>query len=152
MFRFTRKMVYAVEAVLHVGIHGTQAPVQSREITGTQNIPERYLEQALQRLVRVGILRGVRGPRGGYRLGRPAGRITVGEIVGVIRAMEAGEEEAVVASESPLGQEIVAPVFEALDAEMMERLDRITVADLVDRAQDKNLGAEKKPAGVYETA
>jgi len=138
MFRFSRKMIYTVEAVLFVTLHGGDAPVQSRTITKRQNIPERYLEQTLQRLVRVGILNGVRGPRGGYELARTADRITVGEVVGVIRAAESrddnGEHEP-----SPLGRQVVSPLFERLDAEIMERLDRITLADLIREAVDRGL-------------
>lgn len=138
MFRFSRKMIYTVEAVLFVTMHGGDAPVQSRTITKRQNIPERYLEQTLQRLVRVGILNGVRGPRGGYELARPADRITVGEIVGVIRAAESrddnGDQEP-----SALGRQVVSPLFERLDTEIMERLDRVTLADLIGEAHKRGL-------------
>ncbi|GAB4575607.1 MAG: Rrf2 family transcriptional regulator [Rhodothalassiaceae bacterium] len=136
MFRFSRKMIYAVEAVLYVALNGRESPVQSRAITRRQEIPERYLEQALQRLVRVGILKGVRGPRGGYQLARPADRITLGEVVGVIRAMDNGEEES--ADGSDLGRDLVMPIFESLDAEVMERLDRITIGELVARAEGRS--------------
>jgi len=138
MFRFSRKMIYTVEAVLFVALHGRDAPVQARTITRLQNIPERYLEQTLQRLVRVGILNGVRGPRGGYQLARPVDRITVGEIVGVIRAAEsrddAGEHEP-----SALGRDVVLPLFEWLDTEAMERLDRVTLAELMRQVGERGL-------------
>ena len=138
MFRFSRKMIYTVEAVLFVTLYGGDAPVQSRTITKRQSIPERYLEQTLQRLVRVGILNGVRGPRGGYELARPADRITVGEIVGVIRAAESREDNGE-HEPSALGRYIVSPLFEQLDAEIMERLDRVTLADLIREATDRGL-------------
>ena len=67
-------------------------PVQSGEITRRQGIPRRYLEQVLQQLVRDGVLAGVRGPRGGYRLARERRRISLGEIVRVVRALETGED------------------------------------------------------------
>lgn len=139
MFRFSRKMIYAIEAVLYVALNGRESPVQSRAITRRQEIPERYLEQALQRLVRVGILKGVRGPRGGYQLARPADRITLGEVVGVIRALDNGEEES--ADGSHLGRDLVMPIFESLDAEVMERLDRITIGELVARAEGRSESA-----------
>ena len=66
--------------------------MQSSEITRRQGIPRRYLEQVLQQLVRAGVLSGVRGPRGGYRLARERRRISVGEIVRVVRALESGED------------------------------------------------------------
>ena len=57
-------MLFAIEAVLDIAYHAGSEPVQSRDITRRQDIPRRYLEQALQHLVRRGILIGVRGPRG----------------------------------------------------------------------------------------
>ena len=70
MLRLSKKMMFAIEAVLDIAYHSSAEPVQSRDITRRQGIPRRYLEQALQHLVRNGLLIGVRGPRGGYRLAR----------------------------------------------------------------------------------
>ena len=89
MLRLSKKMMFAIEAVLDIAYHAGAEPVQSREITRRQGIPHRYLEHALQHLVRQEILIGVRGPRGGYKLARERRRITVGDIVRVVREMEA---------------------------------------------------------------
>ena len=89
MLRLSKKMMFAIEAVLDIAYHAGAEPVQSREITRRQGIPRRYLEHALQHLVRQQILIGVRGPRGGYKLARERRRITVGDIVRVGREMEA---------------------------------------------------------------
>src|SRR5258708_15894708 len=88
MIRLSKKMLFAIEAVLDIAYNATATPVQSSEITRRQGIPRRYLEQVLQQLVRSGILAGTRGPRGGYRLARERRRISVGEIVRVIRDPE----------------------------------------------------------------
>ena len=84
MFRLTKKMIYALEAVVDVAYNGRTGPVQSRDITHRQGIPQRYLEQVMQQLVRAGILKGVRGPKGGYNLARERRRVSVGEIVQVV--------------------------------------------------------------------
>ena len=131
MFRFSRKMIYAVEAVLYVALNGRDMPVQSRTITQEQQIPERYLEQVLQRLVRAQILRGVRGPRGGYRLARPARDITLGDIVRVIRNMDRSEDIRHAGATSDLNRLAVMPIFAALDTQVMERLDSVMLADLM---------------------
>ena len=65
MLKPSKKLLFAIEAVLDIAYHAGGEPVQSREITRRQGIPRRYLEQTLQHLVRSGILTGVRGPRGG---------------------------------------------------------------------------------------
>ena len=70
MLRISKKMMFALEAVVDIAVHSGPDPVQSRDITARQGIPQRYLEQVMQLLVRASILRGVRGPKGGYRLAR----------------------------------------------------------------------------------
>ena len=67
MIRLTKKLLFAIEAVLDIAYNGSAAPVRSAEITEREGIPRRYLEPVLQELVREGILVGIRGPSGGYR-------------------------------------------------------------------------------------
>ena len=90
MLRLSKKLLFAIEAVVDIAYHGGAEPVQIGEITERQGIPRRYLEQVLQHLVRHGILTGMRGPRGGYRLARERRRITLGEIVRTVRQLETG--------------------------------------------------------------
>ena len=70
MLKLSRKMLYALEAVVDIAYNARPEPVQSKEITRRQGIPQRYLEQVMQQLVHEGVLKGVRGPKGGYRLAR----------------------------------------------------------------------------------
>ena len=65
MLKLSKKMLFAIEAVVDIAYNAAGEPVQSRDITARQGIPKRYLEQTLQQLVRADILVGVRGPRGG---------------------------------------------------------------------------------------
>ncbi len=131
MFHFSKKIICSIEAVLYVALAGSTAPVRARAITRRQNIPERYLEQALQRLVHCGILRGVRGPRGGYLLARAPERIRLDEIVTAIRGLESGAAPEHAAVLSLLGRDVVLPIFAELDALAMERLAQVSIADLM---------------------
>ena len=70
MLFLSRKTVLALETVVDVALHSRPDPVQAKDITKRQNVPQRYLEQIMQTLVKADILRGVRGPKGGYRLAR----------------------------------------------------------------------------------
>jgi Rrf2 family iron-sulfur cluster assembly transcriptional regulator len=133
MLRLSRKTLFAIEAVLDIAYHAGAQPVQSREITRRQGIPRRYLEQALQNLVRSGVLVGVRGPRGGYRLARERRRITVGEIIRVIRNAD-DDDPLVEETGSPLGHKVVRPLWLELQGEILSRLDEVTMDDLCDRA------------------
>lgn len=70
MLRLTKKLLFAIEAVVDIAYNAGDKTVQGSEITRRQGIPPRFLEPVLQQLVRAGVLVGVRGPRGGYRLAR----------------------------------------------------------------------------------
>jgi Rrf2 family iron-sulfur cluster assembly transcriptional regulator len=142
MLRLSKKMLFAIEAVLDIAYHSGPAPVQSREITRRQGIPRRYLEQALQHLVREKILIGVRGPRGGYRLARERRRISIGDIVRVVRDMEAGNYKIEDAPGSALGHKVVRPLWLELQGELIERLDAMSVDDLCGRADEAGIVSE----------
>ena len=88
MLRPSKKLALALEAVVDIAFHGGSEPVQSQDIARRLGLPRRYLEQVMQQLVRAGVLKGVRGPRGGYRLARERRRISVGEVVRVVQGLE----------------------------------------------------------------
>jgi Rrf2 family iron-sulfur cluster assembly transcriptional regulator len=134
MLRLSKKLLFAIEAVLDIAYNAGAAPVQSGEITRRQGIPRRYLEQVMQQLVRAGVLAGVRGPRGGYRLARERRRITLGEIVRVVRSLDGGDDPLEEDSGAELGRKVVRPLWLELQDELMTRLDLITIEDLCLRA------------------
>ncbi|WP_417316615.1 RrF2 family transcriptional regulator [Emcibacter sp.] len=134
MFRLTKKMIYALEAVVDIAYNGRVNPVQSRDITKRQGIPQRYLEQVMQQLVRAGVLKGVRGPKGGYFLARERRRINVGEIVRVINELDSKSVRTEFVSQSDLGIKVINPLLDELNREIMEKLDNITLQDLCERA------------------
>jgi Rrf2 family transcriptional regulator, iron-sulfur cluster assembly transcription factor len=142
MLRITKKMLYAIEAVLDIAFHAGAEPVQSREITRRQGIPQRYLEQALQHLVRDDILVGVRGPRGGYRLARERRRICVGDIVRSVRKMETAEDPLQNDDGSDLGQKVVRPLWSLIQEDVMRRLDATTIDDLFNDANETGIESE----------
>lgn len=142
MLRPSKKMLFAIEAVLDIAYHAGGEPVQSREITRRQGIPRRYLEQTLQQLVRSGILVGVRGPRGGYRLARERRRISVGEIVRVVRSLETAEDPFQDVPASELGKNVIRPMWGELTEEIMQRLDAISIDELCMRAYKNGIASE----------
>jgi len=137
--RFSRKLTHAVEAVLDIAYNASDTPVQSKDIAERQGVPRRYLEQVLQQLVRADILRGVRGPRGGYRLARERRRIALGEVVRVVAEIERAEFEAEEASGSELGQRVLTPIWAKLEEEAIRRLDDITIEDLCRKAREAGI-------------
>jgi Rrf2 family protein len=143
MMRFTRKLALAVEAVLDIAYHASDMPVQSREIAERQGVPRRYLEQVLQHLVRAEILRGVRGPRGGYRLARERRRIALGEIVRIVAELETAESGPEEGSE--LGNRVLTPIWRELEEEAIQRLDSITIEDLCRKARTVGVEVGSRP-------
>jgi Rrf2 family protein len=144
MLRPPKKIALAVEAVVDIAFHGAADPVQSQDIARRLGLPRRYLEQVMQQLVRAGILKGVRGPRGGYRLARERRRITVGEIVRVLAGEDAGVSEPP-ASASALGREVMAPLWRSVEQEAMQRLDSVTIEDLCAEAERRGIESESRP-------
>ena len=144
MLRLSKKMLFALEAVVDIAYNAGSDPVQSKEITRRQGIPQRYLEQVMQRLVRAGILKGVRGPRGGYRLARERRRITVGEIARIVYDLAETEAGLGYPSASPLAQQVVQPMWRELQDGLMNQLDAITIEDLCRRAHDRGVETESR--------
>jgi Rrf2 family protein len=83
--RFSMKGDYGVRAMLDLAERAGQGPVQSEAIARRQGISEAYLDQLLTLLRRAGLVRSVRGPRGGHELACPAGEIT---LLDVLTALE----------------------------------------------------------------
>lgn len=143
MLRLSRKTLLALEAVIDIAFNARPEPVQAKEITARQGVPQRYLEQVMQQLVRAGILKGVRGPRGGYRLAKERRRISVGDI---FRAAELAEDETQddATPRSELGLRIVTPFIQTLQDDVMARLDAITVEDLCQQARAAGVNAGER--------
>ena len=96
----------------------------------------------MQHLVHKGVLAGQRGPRGGYRLARERRRITVGEIVRIVREVEGAVDPIDEAQGSEIGVKVVRPIWLGMQQEMMERLDKLTIEALCERARANNIVSE----------
>jgi len=138
MLKLSRKTLLALEAVIDIAFNARPEPVQAKEITARQGVPQRYLEQVMQQLVRAGILKGVRGPRGGYRLARERRRISVGDIVRVAESVEDADGEET-KPRSDLSARIVAPLIQSLQQDVMTRLDAVSIEDLCRQARDRGV-------------
>jgi len=125
MLKLSRKTLLALEAVIDIAFNARPEPVQAKEITARQGVPQRYLEQVMQQLVRAGILKGR--------------RISVGDVVRVAESIEDDEEKH--SPRSDLGMRIVAPFVVTLQEELMTRLDSVSIEDLCQRARTAGVDA-----------
>jgi Rrf2 family protein len=118
------KSILAIGAVIDVALHSVEEPVTARDLAHRLQLPRRYLEPVLQALVREGILAGMRGVRGGYKLAKAPAAISVYDI------SEAVSEET---SEEFFGllRAVVLPALTPAEHRFESALRRITVEDLV---------------------
>ena len=79
--RLSIKGDYGMRAMLDLAERVGQGPVQSEGIAKRQGISEAYLDQLLTQLRRAGLVRSVRGPKGGHELAKPADQITLNEVL-----------------------------------------------------------------------
>ena len=84
MLSITTKSPYALSALVELHRQGGASPVPIAELARRREIPVQFLEQLFATLRRAGILRSQRGVKGGYSLARPAGEITVLELVEIL--------------------------------------------------------------------
>src|SRR5512145_2761058 len=131
MIRLSRKTLLALEAVIDIAYNARPEPVQAKEITARQGVPQRYLEQVMQKLVRAGVLKGVRGPRGGYRLARERRRISVGEIARVVYGTERTTRDLLTMEPgSEMAEKVIRPLWREVRDKFYTELDQITLEDL----------------------
>jgi len=136
MIQLSRRSLLAITAVVDIALHARPAPVAAKALAARHELPPRHLETVLQALVRVGILKGVRGPRGGYELARERRRITAGEIVRA--AMQANADETLPPlPRSALVDAVVEPMMQQAMEAWLARLDAVTVADLCHAAEER---------------
>jgi DNA-binding IscR family transcriptional regulator len=94
-------------------------------------LPARHLEPVLQALVRVGILKGIRGPRGGYELARERRRITADDILRAAGTIEDGDP----AAGSTLLNDVVIPAIGQAERAFSAALNKISLDELVRKAE-----------------
>ncbi len=82
--RLTTKGRYAVTAMLDLALHADQGPVSLADISDRQGISLSYLEQLFAKLRRGDLVLSVRGPGGGYRLGRASSNIFVAQVIDAV--------------------------------------------------------------------
>ena len=129
----SRKDVLAIAAVIDIAINGRNRPVAAKALAARHRLPPRHLEPVLQALVREGILKGVRGPHGGYALAREHKRITAEDI---LRAAGSSDDGAMPLPVSSLVNDVVRPALVDAERSFSAALRRINVEDLA-RAAEK---------------
>jgi Rrf2 family iron-sulfur cluster assembly transcriptional regulator len=137
MISLPGKLLYAIEAVVYIAYNASYGAISSRDIAEKQGLPPRYLEQLMQKLVRAGILRGIRGPRGGYVLARERRKITLADICNVLE--DDVESDAKNYSGTALAGQVVLPAWQKAHQALMQEFSHVTLAELCDQATQKQV-------------
>ena len=129
----SRKGLLAIAAVIDVALHQRGRPVSAKALAVRHDLPARHLEPVLQALVREGILKGIRGPRGGYELARERRRITADDI---LRAAGNIEDDGEPGSKGAgLLNDVVKPAVAQAEKAFSTALSRINIEDLARGAE-----------------
>jgi Rrf2 family protein len=125
---------YALLALLHLARNAGGPPVTGVSIAAACGLPERYLKRILNGLAAGGLLTAAYGPGGGYRLARPAGRVTMLEVVEAVQGPVRGEVpdvEADAVDGGRLRRRLQRACDEAAEA-ARQKLAKVTIADLAE--------------------
>jgi Rrf2 family protein len=128
-----RKGILAIAAVIDIALNARGRPVAAKSLASRHRLPPRHLEPVLQALVRHGILKGIRGPRGGYELAREQRRISVDDILRA--AGTADDVNDFPVNDTPLLSRIVLPAVAQAEQAFSSALARINVEELARSAE-----------------
>ncbi len=143
MILLSRRSLLALAAVADVALHARPQPVAAKTLAGRLNLPPRHLETLLQTLVRANILKGVRGPRGGYELARERRRISAAEVVRAVMSDTANEPEQT--KDSRFVDLIIGPIVERAAQAFLTELEAVTIDDICQSACEKKIFSEDNP-------
>ena len=138
---FNKKFLHSIEAVLDICIYSSNSPVHAKEITKRQGIPTRYLEKILQELVRQKILKGTRGPNGGYALGKEKRNIFLIDIYNAVLQIEKNKKDEV---DTQMRSKIINPFMKKITNEIINSFKSTSIHDLYKKIDEARININKK--------
>ncbi len=143
--RLSTKGRYGLRALVDLALNAREEHVPLYSIAERQGISIQYLEHVFSALRKAGVVKSVKGPRGGYSLSEPAGQIRIGAVLEVLEGSHSilkdlqQDEEAPGPIERAVRQRLWKPVDEAVAG----ILDATTLEDLAEEA--RRLDADTQP-------
>ncbi|HET7683900.1 MAG TPA: Rrf2 family transcriptional regulator [Marmoricola sp.] len=131
--RVSAKSDYALRALIEIARHSDDQPVRAEEIGQLQDIPKGFLQAILADLRKAGILLSQRGQSGGWRFARPAGEVTVADVIravdGPLVSVYGVRPESV---QYNAAAERLQEVWVAARTSLRDVLEHVTIRSLVD--------------------
>jgi len=134
----SKRSLLAIAAVVDIALHSKTAPVAAKALSERHSLPPRHLETLLQGLVHAKILKGVRGPRGGYVLARERRKISIGEIVRTAVNLSSADPTDL-GSQSKLMALVIDPRVREAGAPFLTNLEAISIEQLCESAEAKKI-------------
>jgi Rrf2 family protein len=129
------KTEYALLALIELAQQFPRGePLQIRQIALQQQIPDRYLEQLLATLRRMGLVKSQRGAKGGYVLGREPWRITLLDVTLALEGRESPVDETVSKSIESVA---IGEIWQQVRSEAHSVLQSYTLQELCDRCNKR---------------
>lgn len=145
--KLSTKARYAITAMMELALNENKKPVTLADISEYQKISLSYLEQLFAKLRAKGLVRGVRGPGGGYHLAKPASELDVASIVAAIND-EISKHDATTVTEQGSEKEVLDTMWGILSKKMYKYLEGISLQELVD---EYNSSASSEPSSPLES-
>jgi Rrf2 family transcriptional regulator, cysteine metabolism repressor len=126
---------YALRAMLDLALHADEGPVLRQDIAARQGISAQYIAQLFRRLAAAGLVKGVRGPGGGYVLGCDAETVRVGDVLRAVEGPIATVHCVLPDDPTPcrrLDVCVIRLLWVQLSESIAEFLDSVTLRDLRD--------------------
>lgn len=132
---------YGLKALVDLGLHcETEEAVSIQSIAVRQNISISYLEQLMAKLKKAGLVASTRGVNGGYRLGKPAEEISVGDVLRVLEgSLEAAQCSGMEADSPCENQDICVTkyVWKRINDSITQAVDTIMLSQLIEESHIK---------------
>ena len=134
--KISTKARYGLRALVDLAVSSTGEQVPLVNIANRQELSVNYLEQVFSLLKKANIVRSIKGAQGGYILAKPAGKITVAEVICAIEGqISVVEEEEVNSSQSLLCMNmqkcLKTQVWDKINEAIYNVINEITLEDLM---------------------
>ncbi len=134
----SKRSLLGIAAIIDIALHAPFGAVAAKTLAIRHNLPSRHLETMLQAFVKAGILKGVRGPRGGYELAKERRRIHVGDII------RAALDEDAALPHNALIECVIQPRLHSAETKFLAQLDLMNLEDMCKEAQIKGIFVDAK--------
>jgi Rrf2 family cysteine metabolism transcriptional repressor len=144
--KLSTKGRYGVRALLDIALNCESGPVLLKDIAKRQGISAQYLEHLVSPLIKAGVVRSIRGARGGITLAKSPEEIRLSQVIEILEGSVAPVEcvdDPGICSRSSFC--VTRDVWEELKRAMVGVLDSVTLKDLVERHKEKG----QPKSGVY---